>query len=131
MKFIRFVAAIHCIYMVVTAMWPIVDIQSFMLITGYKTDLWLVKTVSLLLLTNGLVIGSSLFLKDNYRIVALLGFLSAVVLFSVDVYYVSRQVIFDICLGDAVAESIIAALWIYGYWKFAAEASEKMKSTKR
>lgn len=117
--------------MVVTALWPIIDIHSFMLVTGYKTDIWLVKTVSLLLLTNGLVIGSSLLLKGSYRTVTLLGFLSAVVLFSIDVYYVSRQIILDVYLGDAAAEAVIAVLWMYGYWKFIAETRERAKPLKR
>ena len=47
-------------YFVVTGVWPIVHMRSFLAVTGPKTDLWLVKTIGVLVtvappppLTNG------------------------------------------------------------------------------
>jgi len=119
MKLIQSVAVAQSIYTLATALWPIIDIRSFMEVTGYKTDIWLVKTVAVLLLTNGLVIGSFAFQREkNFKTITLLGFLTAISLFSIDAYYTSLQVIPDIYLADAVIEVIIAAMWMYGYWKY-------------
>ncbi|SHL25073.1 hypothetical protein SAMN05444407_10372 [Chryseobacterium contaminans] len=38
------------LYYFATSLWPLVHIKSFLIITGDKTDIWLVKTVSILLL---------------------------------------------------------------------------------
>jgi hypothetical protein len=50
MKLFRIVLWVQTIYYLLTAIWPLADIESFMLVTGRKTDIWLVKTVSVLLL---------------------------------------------------------------------------------
>ena len=43
------VALIQGLYFLVSGVWPIIHIASFLKITGPKTDLWLVKTVGVLL----------------------------------------------------------------------------------
>lgn len=42
------------IYTLLTALWGILDIDSFMAVTGPKTDTWLVKTVSVVLAAIGI-----------------------------------------------------------------------------
>jgi len=42
------VAFVQAWYYLVTGVWPLVNISSFQLVTGPKTDLWLVKTVGVL-----------------------------------------------------------------------------------
>jgi hypothetical protein len=46
MKHIRTLIWIHAVYTLLTAVWPLVDIKSFMIITGHKTDIWLVKLLA-------------------------------------------------------------------------------------
>jgi len=41
---------IQAIYYFATGLWPLVHLQSFLLVTGEKTDLWLVYMVALLTL---------------------------------------------------------------------------------
>jgi hypothetical protein len=43
------VALVQGIYFLVTGIWPLISMRSFLAITGPKTDLWLVKTVGLVL----------------------------------------------------------------------------------
>jgi hypothetical protein len=47
------VALVQGIYFFITGIWPILSIQTFLLVTGPKTDLWLVKTVGIVLATIG------------------------------------------------------------------------------
>jgi hypothetical protein len=41
-------------YYLLTGIWPIIHIGSFMAVTGYKTDIWLVKMVAFLSVTIGI-----------------------------------------------------------------------------
>src|SRR5690606_5458945 len=38
------------LYFFLTAVWPLLHIESFQLVTGFKTDIWLVDTVAFLLI---------------------------------------------------------------------------------
>lgn len=93
------------IYYALTGIWPLLDIDSFMIVTGPKTDIWLVKTVGLLSLSIGL---SLLFLK-KYRVPPVLNALSAISFLVIDVYYTSTDRISNIYLGDALLELIFFA----------------------
>lgn len=46
----RAVQYVQGVYYFLTGAWPLIHVQSFMQVTGYKTDIWLVKTVSVLVL---------------------------------------------------------------------------------
>lgn len=48
---VRWIPLVQGIYLMITALWPLLDINSFMRMTGRKTDIWLVKSVSVLLLS--------------------------------------------------------------------------------
>ena len=49
MKFFRIILWVQTLYYFITGIWPVADITSFMEVTGSKTDIWLVKTVAVLL----------------------------------------------------------------------------------
>jgi hypothetical protein len=49
MKAVSYILLVQGIYWLVTGVWGLVDIVSFMKVTGPKTDVWLVKTVSVLI----------------------------------------------------------------------------------
>ncbi|MCC9168544.1 hypothetical protein [Pontibacter harenae] len=53
---ISLLAKLQGFYWVITGVWPLVHMPSFLMVTGPKTDLWLVVTVSLLLVLIGLVL---------------------------------------------------------------------------
>lgn len=42
------VAALQGLFYLATGVWPLIHIDSFLAVTGSKTDLWLVYTVGLL-----------------------------------------------------------------------------------
>jgi hypothetical protein len=50
------IALVQGIYFFLTGVWPLISMRTFLRITGPKTDLWLVKTVGLILAVMGAVL---------------------------------------------------------------------------
>jgi hypothetical protein len=107
-----FVAILQGTYWAVTGIWPLLHMSSFLWVTGPKNDLWLVRTVALLILVIGLVLLMAGLRKRVTEEVKWLGILSAAGLTMVDVYYSLADVISDIYLLDAVAEFVLIVLWL-------------------
>lgn len=81
------------VYTLLTALWGLVDIDSFMAVTGPKTDIWLVKTVSVLLVAIALSLLSGL-IDGFYRLpVAILGLSTSIAMASIDFYYTLNNMI--------------------------------------
>lgn len=98
-------------YFAATGVWALVDVDSFQLVTGPKTDVWLVKTVGALVL----VLGATLLLAARPRVeretVALVAG-SALALAAIDVAYVAKGTISPIYLADAAVEIALVGAWI-------------------
>ena len=105
------VAAVQGAYYVVTGVWPIVHVRSFMAVTGPKTDVWLVKAVGALVAVVGAAVGLAAWRHAVTPEVALLAVGSAAALGFVDVYYPLRGVIPRVYLLDALAEGALIAAW--------------------
>lgn len=86
-------AWVQGLYTLLTAVWALLDIQSFMEITGPKTDIWLVKTVAVLLLPIGLCFLSGIYMKAERFIIVLIGITSSAGLACIDFYYTSTGTI--------------------------------------
>jgi hypothetical protein len=106
------VALLHSVYYITTCIWPLVNIESFMKVTGPKTDTWLVKTVASLLTAIGVVILYAGIRQQPSAEVFLLGIGSAFALLAIDVVYVAKGRIAPIYLGDGAAELLLIVLWI-------------------
>jgi hypothetical protein len=109
------VALIQGVFYLATGLWALVDIQSFQLVTGPKTDLWLVKTVGLLVTVVGAVLISA---SRRGRItpeVALLAVGSALSLATIDLVYALSGRISAVYLGDAVVEIGLALVWVIAW----------------
>src|SRR4051794_18415411 len=105
-------AVIQGVLYLATGVWPLVDIVSFQLVTGPKTDLWLVRTVGVLVL----VIGVVLLLAAKHRRVTdevvVLAVGSALGLAAIDMIYALSGRISAVYLADAVVEIGLALLWV-------------------
>jgi hypothetical protein len=99
------------LFYLATGLWPLFHMRSFLWVTGPKVDLWLVRTVGILVA----VIGAALLLGALRRRIgpelALLAAGSAAGLAAIDIYYALADRISDIYLLDAVAEIGLALLW--------------------
>lgn len=98
-------------YYALTGLWPLVSIRTFMRVTGPKTDLWLVKTVGLLVLAIGGALICSAARGEPQPETIVLAAGSALALAGVDVVYSVRRVISFIYLADAAAEAALLWLW--------------------
>lgn len=105
------VAAVQGVYFLLTGVWPLVHVESFLAVTGPKTDLWLVYTVGVLIAVVGVVL---LVAARSGRVtpeVALLAVGSAAALTGIDVIFVARHVIPPVYLLDAAAEVLLMLGW--------------------
>jgi hypothetical protein len=108
------VAAVQSAIYVASGPWVLLDERSFQAVTGRKRDLWLAKTVGLLMTVVGAVIGSAWVHRRVTPEVRALGLGSAATLAAVDVVYVARGRISPVYLLDAAVEAAIGALWLRG-----------------
>ena len=99
------------LYFALTGLWGIFDLDSFQRVTGPKTDLWLVRTVAVLVL----VIGAVLMVAARGRALStelvLLAAGSALGLAAIDIIYSLRGTISLIYLLDAAVELGLVGLW--------------------
>src|SRR2546421_7334222 len=101
---IRYLSLAQAAYFVLTGIWPLVSIETFMMVTGPKTDLWLVRTVGVLIA----VVAGSLLVSACRRVTTpetvVLAVGTALALTAIDVIYVSLGTIDNVYLLDAAAE---------------------------
>jgi hypothetical protein len=110
------VALVQGIYFLITGIWPILSMKTFLLVTGPKTDLWLVKTVGLILAVIGAVLLYAQMTGTINPPVILLAIASALGLALVEIIYVVKRVISPIYLADAVVEFVLIAWWSIDLW---------------
>jgi hypothetical protein len=106
------VAGTQGAYFAAAGIWPLLDITSFQLVTGPKTDLWLVKTVGVLIVVIGAVLLRAARARRVGAEIALLGAGSALGLAAIDLIYSLRGTISSIYLLDAAAELVLVLCWV-------------------
>jgi hypothetical protein len=113
LKWLKGLALIQGVFYLATGLWPLLDIDSFQAVTGPKTDLWLVRTVGVLVTVVGLVLVSAARRGALGREIALLAVGCALGLAAIDIIYVLSGTIAPIYLADAAAEIALAAGWAF------------------
>ena len=99
-------------YFVVSGLWPILHLRSFMWVTGPKEDTWLVRTFGAMVAALGAVM---LWCGMKRRGEAEVGLVAGAVggaLAIADVYYVARGRVRPTYLLDAASELPFAAYWL-------------------
>lgn len=99
-------------YFAITGLWPLLHYPSFEKITGPKTDVWLVKTVGVLVSVIALLLLAAAVYREVHVSTVIAGMGSAFVLMMVDIIYVSKRVIRPVYLADAMIEGLIVGMWI-------------------
>lgn len=108
-------------YFLLTGVWPLVSIRSFQWVTGPKTDHlhtgreadhWLVMTVGVLVTAVAVTLLTAAFRRRLPDEVIVLAIGAALALASIDIIYVSRNVIAPIYLVDAAIEAVLILGWI-------------------
>jgi hypothetical protein len=111
----RPVAAVQGAFYLLTGLWPLLSLQSFLAVTGPKTDLWLVYTVGVLIAVIGATLLSASVRGRITLEIGVLGVGSAVVLAGIDLIFVARGVISWVYLLDAIAEAVLVGWWVVTY----------------
>jgi NAD(P)H-dependent flavin oxidoreductase YrpB (nitropropane dioxygenase family) len=118
---LRALAWVQGIFYILTGVWPLVSMETFLAVTGPKVDLWLVRTVGILIA----VIGVTLLLAARRRRIGseiiVLAAGSAAGLAGIDLVYALGDRISDIYLLDALVEIALALAWV-GAWVAARRA---------
>jgi hypothetical protein len=99
------------VFYLATGLWPLLDIFSFQVVTGPKTDLWLVRTVGVLVTVIGAVLLASARNRSVRGEIVLLAVGSALGLAAIDLIYALSGRISAVYLADAVVEVALALLW--------------------
>jgi hypothetical protein len=100
------------VYYLVSGVWPLVSMDTFLAVTGPKTDLWLVRTVGALITLIAIVLLIAASRQDRWTEIGVLAVGSASVLFATDVIHVSLGVIPPIYLADAAVELVLISWWV-------------------
>ena len=95
----------------VFGLWPLVHLRSFEKVFGPKVDRWLVRTVSGLLVVNGLTQLTTSSAHDSVRQARRLGVGTAAVLAAIDLVYVPAGRISKMYLVDAAVELSWILAW--------------------
>src|SRR5687767_603970 len=100
----RRMSLLQGLYFTVTGLWPLLHMESFLAVTGPKTDLWLVRTVALLITCIGTTLLVAAREKQPAASITVLGIASAASLAWVDAYYSLTGVIWPVYLLDTFPE---------------------------
>lgn len=109
---LRKVAYAQGIFYLLTGIWPLVDIISFMHVTGPKVDIWLVKTVGVLIVVIAIPILMAAIRNKISLEIIILGAGGCVGFILIDTVYVFSDTILPVYLLDAVAELLILIAWL-------------------
>lgn len=107
-----YVLLIQGLFYVVTGVWPLVSMDTFLAVTGPKTDLWLVNTVGVLIAVAGAAMLAGVCRGWATAELVVLAFGSALALIGIDIIYTTKQVIDRVYLLDAAAEAGLVVLWV-------------------
>jgi hypothetical protein len=94
----------------------VVNIYSFELISGPKTDDWLVKMVGLLAASIGLALLVAARRGRPSAEAIVLGVASALSFMAIDVFYVLNGTLLEVYLLDALLEICLVVLLLGGAW---------------
>ena len=105
------------VYYLVTGLWPLVAPDSYVKVTGPKTDLWLVQTIGGLVAVVGATLCLAAFRRRLSLELVVLAVGCASVFALAELAFVLQRTISAIYLLDAAAEVGLLALWAYGWGK--------------
>lgn len=108
-------ALIQGLFYLVTGVWPLLDIVSFQVVTGPKTDLWLVRTVGVLVTVVGVVLIAASRSRRVTPEIVMLAVGSALGLAAIDLRYALAGRISAVYLADAVVEIGLSLVWWIGW----------------
>ena len=111
LRLLQSVAVVQAIFYVLAGVWPMVNMETFLAVTGPKTDLWQVRTVGLLVTVIGVTLFAAVWRDRITPEITLLAVGAALCLAGIDLTHVSLGAISPIYLADAAVELLLVAGW--------------------
>ncbi len=108
-------ALVQGLFYLATGVWPLIDIVSFQVVTGPKTDLWLVRTVGVLVAVVGVVLVAASRSRRITPEIVMLAVGAALGLAAIDLRYALTGRISAVYLADAIVEIGLSLLWWIGW----------------
>jgi hypothetical protein len=108
----RILVIIQGSYYMITALWPLIHIESYMWLVGPITDVWLAKTVATMVIAISITMFFHLSLKTDHRPLILLGISSSLAFAYTDTYYTVEGTLSSMYLLDAAAEFLFLISWL-------------------
>jgi len=112
MQKVRIIPLIQAVYFLITAVWPLVHLTSFLAVTGDKKEIWLLETVSILLLPYCLILIHLAFTSENNVIMPIAALLSSLGLGVIEIYYFLNGTIKWVYAVDSILQFIFVFYWI-------------------
>lgn len=112
-SFMVYLSLVQGVYYLITGIWPLISMRTFQMVTGPKTDHWLVNTVGVLILVIGIVLIFAGVRQNITYEILMLALGSAVGLTAIDSIYVMKKRIAPIYLLDTLVQIPIIGSWIY------------------
>jgi hypothetical protein len=122
-RLFRTVIACQAIYFLVTGIWPLVHLSSFLAVTGPKEDIWLVETVGVLVIAIGACLAIAALRGSATSEVVVLAIGSSASLALIDLIYTTRGRIAKTYLIDVVIEAALLISW--GVYLFRCRTSNR------
>lgn len=114
---VMYLFLVHGIYYILTGIWPLLDVESFMAVTGPKMDIWLVRAVGVVVLAAGSGFLLASLLRAGNRPLILIAAASSLGLAAIDIRYVISGVISTVYLVDAVLQLLLLLVWVKIYFR--------------
>lgn len=108
----RHIALMQGGYYLISGIWPLMNMSAFQAVTGPKTDLWLVRTVGLLLIVVGAVLILAAVRGRIDLQITVLGSATAAALLGIELTFVFDGTISAVYLVDALLELIFVVGWV-------------------
>lgn len=112
-KLTNTLAWIQAVVYIGTGLWALVDIDSFMAVTGPKEDVWLVRTVGFLVISTGIGLVIGVIRQEITLSLVIIALSNALFLAGIDVFYATNDVIWDVYLLDALFELAVVVGWTF------------------
>ncbi|HYP08435.1 MAG TPA: hypothetical protein VER03_19530 [Bryobacteraceae bacterium] len=112
----RRMSLLQGVYYTITGLWPLLSMDTFLAVTGPKTDLWLVRTVALLITAIGIALLIAAKRNEANFSITILAVASAASLAWVDAYYALTGVIWPVYLLDTFPEVALIIGWLLAHW---------------
>ncbi|GAB0157916.1 hypothetical protein CHRYSEOSP005_32100 [Chryseobacterium sp. Alg-005] len=113
MKSPHLIPLVQGIYFFITGVWPLIHLKSFMEVTGPKTDIWLVQTVAVLILSHSMLFFYIAFKKRILPVYALMGMITTSGLAIIELYYYFQGTLKWVYFIDSVIEILFFIYWLW------------------